>query len=140
MKLMFLALIAALVVVMTRAILPEKAPPPEPLRVNVAPLGVGGVQGLEWNRQRLLIVHIAEGDNYLVISDYDPLYGCPLIWIPAGSSEAPNQAWPGGLRAVCIEHWFDSNGISLTEGVANLKLLPYTLADAETLVITADSH
>jgi hypothetical protein len=139
MKLMFLALITALVVVMVRTFLPEDAPPPEPLRVNVAPLGVGGMQGIEWNRQRLLIVHIAEGGHYLVISDYDPIYGCPMNWVPAGSTEAPVQPWPGGLRAICTEHWFDNTGVSLTQGVANLKRLPYTLTGAETLVINAES-
>lgn len=139
MKLMFLAMIAALMVVMVRAILPESAPPPEPLRVNVTPLGVGGVQGIEWDRQRLLIVHIAEGDHYMVISDYDPLYGCPMNWIPAGNTQAPVQPWPGGFRAICTEHWFDNAGVSLTQGVANLKRLPYTLSDAGTLVISAES-
>lgn len=139
MKFMFLAMIAALMVVMVRAILPESAPPPEPLHVNVTPLGVGAVQGIEENRQRLLIVHIAAGGHYMVISDYDPLYGCPMNWIAAGNTEAPMQPWPGGFRAICTEHWFDNAGVSLTQGVANLKRLPYTLSDAGTLVITAES-
>lgn len=139
MKLMFLALAAALIVAMASAFLPKAAPPPEPLRVNVAALGVGAVQGIEWNRQRLLVVHIAEGEHYLAISDYDPVYGCPMMWIPADSKEALFQPWPGGLRAICTDHWFDSNGTSLTEGVADLKLLPFTLEDSRTLVIGAAS-
>lgn len=139
MKLMFLTLIAALAGVMASAFLPEEAPPPEPLRVNVARLGVGDVQGIEWNRQRLLIVHIAEGRHYLVVSDYDPIYGCPMNWIPPGNTAAPLQPWPGGLRAICTAHWFDSTGGSLTEGVANLKRITYTLAEPETLVISAAS-
>lgn len=137
---MFLALGAALVAVLARAFLPEDAPPPEPLRVDVAPLGVGGVQGIEWDRRRLLVIHTAPGNHFLVIADYDPLYGCPMSWIPPGSREAPRQPWPGGLRAVCTEHWFDEAGVSLTPGVADLKRLPYTLAGETVLLISSPTR
>lgn len=139
-KLMFLALITALVLTMVSALLPDDEPPPVPLRVDVSRLAVGGMQGLEWNRQRILVVHRDPGANYLVIADYDPLYGCPLSWVAAGNAEAPQQPWPGGLRAICTAHWYDSNGVSLTPGVTNLKQLPFNIEEPGTLVITATSN
>lgn len=136
---MFFAMVVVLVVIMVRPFLPASAPPPEPLRVNIGQLQVGGMQGIGWNRQRLLIVRSAI-DSYLVIADYDPIFGCPLQWIGPGAVEAPSQPWPGGLRAICTEHWFDSRGTSLTQGVADLRRFSYTQQDAKTLVISAESH
>lgn len=135
-KLMFFSMLAALGLVMLRPLLPEAEPPPPPLRVNVAPLAVGAMQGLEWNRQRLLVVHPAAGE-YLVIADYDPLYGCPLVWVGADAPEAPHQPWPGGLRAICTAHWFDATGAALSAGVADLKPLPFVLEAPATLVISS---
>ncbi len=136
---MLLSMLIALAMVMSREFLPKGEPPPEPLRINVAQLEVGSVQGIEWNRRRLLAVHTAMGKNYLLIADYDPIYGCPMRWVPPDDKEAPIQPWPGGLRAICTEHWFDDTGTSLTKGVANLKRIPFTLETPDILVITAES-
>lgn len=136
-KLMFLIMLAVFAGVMVRPFLPEAGAPEPPLRVNVAALAVGGMQGIEWNRQRLLIVHPAAGNHYMVIADYDPLYGCPLVWISAGATEAPRQPWHGGLRAICTEHWYDASGASLTDGVADLRPLPFVLEAPATLVISS---
>jgi len=136
---MILSMAVAIAMIMGRTFLAKDEPPPEPLRVSIAQLEVGAVQGVEWNRRRLLIVHTAAGANYLVISDYDPLYGCPMRWVAAADSEAPFQPWPGGLRAICIDHWFDATGTSLTGGVADLKRIPFTLEEPGNLVISAFS-
>ena len=136
---MMLILLAAIVIIMGRAFLPQGEPLPEPLRVNIAQLGVGGTQGIEWNHQRLLAVHTAQGEHYLVIADYDPIYGCPMRWVAPADKEAPFQPWPGGLRAICTDHWFDATGAALTEGVINLKRIPFTLERPDNLVIAAET-
>lgn len=136
---MFFSMLIALVLVMSSAFLPKKGPPPEPLRFNIARLEVNGAQGLEWNHRRLLVVHTSAGENYLVIADYDPIYGCPMRWVAPADKEAPFQPWPGGLRAVCTEHWFDAAGTSLTQGVTHLKKIPFTLEKPDNLLLTSES-
>ncbi|HEY0721670.1 MAG TPA: hypothetical protein VGE50_10520 [Gammaproteobacteria bacterium] len=134
---MFFLMLAALALVMVRPFLVGDETPIQPLRVDVSVLDAGHMQGIEWNRQRLLIVRTAADGHFLVVTDYDPLYGCPLEWIAAGTLEAPRQPWPGGLRATCTAHWFDATGAALTEGVADLKRLPFLLDGNDTLVISA---
>lgn len=138
-KLMLFALLAAVALTMARAFLPKaEHHPAAPLRVNLEQLPPGGSQGIEWpeRRQRLLVVRPGEERRYLAIFDYDPLYGCPLLWVAAGDSRAPRQPWSGGLRALCTEHWFDPQGRALSDGVADLRPVPFTLEPPATLLFT----
>lgn len=138
-KLMLFALLAALALTMARAFLPKgEHHPAAPLRVDVAQLPPGGSQGVEWQarRQRLLVVRPGKERRYLAFFDYDPLYGCPLRWVPSGDSRAPRQPWPGGLRAICTEHWFDAQGRALSDGVADLRRVPFTLEPPAILLFT----
>ncbi len=137
---MFFIMLAALVLVMVRPLLTGSDTPIQPLRVEIAALGVGNMQGIEWERRRLLIIRTTQEGNFLVIADYDPVYGCPLEWVAAGTPGAPRQPWPGGLRAICTAHWFDATGASLTDGVADLQRLPFALEPPDTLVIPAPTQ
>lgn len=131
------ALVAALLWVMLRPLFTH-APRPksEPLRVRVAQLAAGQSQGIEWQRRRILLVRPGEAPAYLAVLDYDPLYGCPLLWVAAGDNAPPIQPWPGGFRAICRDHWYNSDGKALSDGVGDLTQVPFSVESAETLLFT----
>lgn len=134
---MLLVLLFALLLVMSRAFLPKgEAPAREPLRVKIGALEPGMSQGVEWQRQRLLVVRPSTEAHYLAVLDYDPLYGCPLLWVAPGEPTAPLSPWPGGFRAICTEHWYTAQGKALNSEVADLTPVPFTLDAPDTLLFT----
>jgi hypothetical protein len=136
-KLMLSILLLGLIVMMSRAFLTgNKEAAVEPLRIRVGQLEAGASQGVEWRKRRWLVVRPSEAKNYIIVLDYDPLYGCPLLWTKPGDASAPQQPWHGGLRAICTDHWYDPQGHSLSPDIADLKLQPYQFEGNDTLVVS----
>ncbi|MGM0594831.1 MAG: hypothetical protein ACQETD_09865 [Pseudomonadota bacterium] len=75
--------------------------------------------------------------EWFLAYDRGPGTGCPLRWVPAGTTTAPIQPWPGGLRDACRPTWYDAAGRVLrgADAVRNLDIPPYHQPAADLLKV-----
>jgi hypothetical protein len=77
----------------------------------------------------------AHDPSRLVVFDRAGGMNCPLEWVPPGSRQAPHQPWPGGLREICRNNWYDAAGRNLDRSRPDIAVPPYRWAEDNLLIL-----
>ncbi len=111
--------------------------PLPPLEVDIRLLPAATAQRLEWAGGTLQLLRMEANGPVYLFYDRGGSLGCPLVWQPAGTTQAPTQPWRGGFRDQCNATWYHYNGEVVAGQGINLGLSspPHRLRNGNLLEI-----
>lgn len=133
---------------------PQGAPPPLQQRVELSP--ERPLQRIQWAGGSVLVLYRdptllailasqggdsglsalrAHDPSRLVLFDRAGGMNCPLQWVAPGSRQAPRQPWPGGLREICRNNWYDAAGRNLDRSKPDIAVPQYRWAEDNLLIL-----